>query len=97
LPTEQAKHVRDGRLLPPPAELVIARHDFFARSSNEEPVRNYSSYYIFYLDGHGEEMTDLCEQTLADALAQAEAEFGIKPAEWTIIAEENSEKSPTPK
>jgi hypothetical protein len=73
VPTGSTRHYDGGGLLPPPAEVVIARHD--------------SSYYIFYLDGAGDEMTDLFEQTLADALMQTEAEFGIKPDEWEFIAE----------
>ncbi len=73
VPTGSTRHYDGGRLLPPPAEVVIARYD--------------SSYYIFYLDGAGDEMTDLLEQTFADALMQTEAEFGIKPDEWEFIAE----------
>ncbi len=87
-PTGQARHYRDNQLLPPPSEIVIARHDSVTRSSMTEPLRPYSSYYLFYLDSSGAEMTDMCEQTLADALTQAEAEFGIRPEEWEVISQD---------
>lgn len=87
MPTDQTKQLSDGQALPPPAELVIARHDSVARNTLSAPEQAYSSYYIFYLDEHGEELTDLCEQTLSGALAQAKAEFGIEPDEWTIVDE----------
>lgn len=90
LPTGRVKHFSEGQLLPPPTELVIARHDSYSRSSLSEPVRAHSNYYIFYLDEHGEELNDDCENTLEDAIALVEAGFGIKPEEWSIIGEDIS-------
>lgn len=84
-PTGRVKHFRDSQLLPQPSELVIARHDAMTRSDITESPRPSASYYTFYLDSSGGEMTDMCEQTLADALAQAEAEFGIQPDDWDVI------------
>jgi hypothetical protein len=90
LPTGRTRHYSDNHLLPPPSELVIARHDDVARHSISEPLQSYASYYLFYLDENGAELTDMCEQTLADALAQAGKEFGIRPEEWKIISEDES-------
>jgi hypothetical protein len=90
LPTGRTRHYSDDQLLPPPSELVIARHDAVARHGISESPQLYASYYLFYLDENGAEMTDMCEQTLADALAQAEREFGIRPEEWEILSEDES-------
>lgn len=86
-PTGRTRHYDEEGALPPPIQLVIARHDAVARDTIGGPLRPYSSYYIFYLDDAGREMTDMCEQTLADALGQAEAEFGIKPDEGEMVSE----------
>lgn len=90
LPTGRTGHYSDNQLLPSPSELVIARHDAVARHSITDPPQLYASYYLFYLDENGAEMTDMCEQTLADALAQARTAFGIRPEDWEIISEEES-------
>ena len=85
LPTGQAKQYSNNELLPPPREIVIARHDSISRHSLTEPPQPYASYYLFYLDSSGAEMSDLCEQSLADALALAEATLGIQPEEWEVV------------
>jgi hypothetical protein len=67
--------------------LVIARYAAQARRSLREPVVPYTTYYLFYLDANGDEMIDDAFGSLQEALEQAEHGFGIKPDEWTMVAE----------
>lgn len=39
-------------------------------------------FFLRYLDADGCEMTDTRHQSLADAMHQAEFEFGVKPTDW---------------
>jgi len=39
--------------------------------------------YLFHCDAEGDEMTDILHDSVDDALAQAQAEFGVQPNEWT--------------
>jgi hypothetical protein len=64
-------HRRDGRILPKPASLVIAQ-------TADQP-----GFYLVYLDEAGEEMTNTYHDDLERAFAQAKAEFGVGPAEWS--------------
>jgi hypothetical protein len=56
--------------LPPPSELRIVKYD------------GDSGFYLFYCDDSGKEFTDTYHDSLEEALAQAEWEFGVKPHEW---------------
>ena len=85
IPTGRVRHYDDDRLLPPPVELVIARHDSTVRDTIDGPLRTQAHYYLFYLDGVGDEMTDWVEPTLEAVLAFAESEFGITPGEWVVV------------
>lgn len=42
--------------------------------------------YLFYCDAEGDEMTDTLHDSLDEALAQAQAEFGVQPNEWAYRA-----------
>lgn len=64
------RHFRDGALLPAPVALLITQY------------RVDQGYYLFYCDESGEEQTDTYHDTLAQAMRQAEVEFGVKPEEW---------------
>ncbi len=82
--TDRTRHYAGGQLLPPPAELVIARYDAVRNSVSEDPAPS-SVYYLFYLDAAGAEMTDLMPGSLEEALRQAEWEFQIKPDKWEVV------------
>ena len=87
-PTGRTRHYDDERLLPPPAELVLCRYDSLRQLTTAKPARKHVTYYLFYLDDSGAEMTDLAPVSLDDGLAQAEGEFGIKPEEWELIGDD---------
>jgi len=40
---------------------------------------------MFHLDHEGTELTDTWHESIGDAFAQAEFEFGIKPEEWSRL------------
>jgi len=69
-PTGKTRHYLGTRELPPPRELQIVQYA-------EDP-----GYYLLYYDEAGEELTDTYHDTLAEAMEQAEWEFGIRPGEW---------------
>jgi len=41
-----------------------------------------TSYYLFYCDENGREVTDTLHDTVEEAQSQAEWEFGVTPEEW---------------
>lgn len=59
-----------GAELPTPRELVIAQ------------LLPDEGYYLLYLDGEGNEITDTYHESLEQALAQAKWEFGVEIDEW---------------
>jgi hypothetical protein len=59
-----------GAELPSPRELVVAQ------------LPPDKGYYLLYLDGEGEEITDTYHTSLGDALAQAKWEFNVNAEEW---------------
>jgi hypothetical protein len=71
-PTGKTRHRSGGALLPPPAELRIAQYS------------NDPGYYLLHYDSDGREMTDTYHDSLEDAIAQAEWEFGAHEGEWEI-------------
>ncbi|WP_410810391.1 hypothetical protein [Micromonospora sp. 067-2] len=40
--------------------------------------------YLFYCDDSGEEMTDTVHDSVADAMEQATAEFGVQRHYWNL-------------
>jgi hypothetical protein len=69
-------HDKDGsRPFPQFTSLEIAHHE----GSNE--------YYLFHICSDGQ-VADTWHQSMADALRQAEWEFGVQSHEWMDIAEE---------
>jgi len=42
-------------------------------------------FYLLYCTAAGEELTDTYHDTLESAFAQADWEFGVSAAEWTIV------------
>jgi hypothetical protein len=63
--TGNARHYRDGQLLPPPYSLEIVQEE-----SSE-------CYYLLRLDSKGEWMTDTWHGSIESAMAQAHFEFGM--------------------
>lgn len=74
-PTGRTQHHRDGLPLPSPAALEIVKYP-------DDP-----GYYLLYLDTGGSEMTDTYHDSIGEAMAQAEWEFGVTTAEWVGAAE----------
>ena len=74
-PTGTIVNYYGGRLLPLPAEMVIARHDSHSRPNLREQPTQTTNYYTFYLDETGAEMTDTCHPT-EHALEEADAVSG---------------------
>ncbi|GAB1689264.1 hypothetical protein [Krasilnikovia sp. M28-CT-15] len=63
----------DRAEVPPPVSLRIVQYE------GDEP-----NAYLFYCDESGEELTDTYHDTIADAMDQAEAEFGVQHHEWEL-------------
>ena len=63
-------HRRGDDILPKPSSLTIAQ------------AGSDAGYYLLYLDGQGEEMTDTYHESLDAAFGQAKAEFDVTKAEW---------------
>jgi hypothetical protein len=72
-PTGGTRHYIGSEELPAPASLKIARYEEDA------------GYYLFYCDEAGTELTDTYHDSLDQALAQAEWEFGVEPGEWEPV------------
>jgi hypothetical protein len=75
-PTGKTRHYAGELLLPSPAELHIVKYS------------GDIGYYLLYLDGSGEEMTDTFHETIQSAMDQAEWEFQVKPNEWDVLEED---------
>lgn len=71
-PTGKTRHYLGTSELPPPAELRIVQY-------TEDP-----GYYLLYFDNQGAELTDTYHDSLAEAMQQAEWEFGVRPEEWRM-------------
>jgi hypothetical protein len=71
-PTGKTRHYGASEL-PPPSILKVVKY------------ADDQGYYLFYCDMAGEEFTDTYHESLEAALAQAEWEFGVKPAEWEPV------------
>lgn len=71
-PTGFTRHYR-GNLLPPPAELRIAR------------IGDDPGFYLLYYDSSGSEQTDTYHDSLALALEQARLEFNVEPDDWEVF------------
>ena len=70
--TGNTRHYRDGRELPAPAALEIARY------------AGDAGFYLFYLDAAGDEITDTYHESMEDAVSQAEWEFVVGEVEWLL-------------
>jgi len=68
--TGRTRHYFGTSELPPPRELRIVQYP-------EDP-----GYYLLYFNESGEELTDTYHESMTQAMAQAEWEFGIQPGEW---------------
>jgi hypothetical protein len=68
-PTGNTRHVVGGELMAPPTALEIV-----SGGPGE------AGYFLVYLDATGQAMTDTWHASLEDAQAQAEFEFGVRPA-----------------
>jgi hypothetical protein len=61
--------------VPPPVSLRIVRYP-----------GDGARAYLLYCDDSGEDLTDTLHDSVEEALAQARAEFGVQPHEWTYPA-----------
>jgi len=68
--TGNTRHFLPSGPMPLPVELQIAQYP------------GDSGFYLFYLDEHGEVMTDTYHDTLERALGQGEWEFSVAADEW---------------
>ena len=75
-PTGATRHVVSGKASDGAHALRIVRYGVEA------------GFYLLYLDETGGEITDTWHESLDDAMHQAEFEFGVKPADWAILASE---------
>jgi hypothetical protein len=70
-PTGGAQHAIGGSPMPTPQELRILKAD--------------EGFYLLYCNAEGEPMTDTFHLALDDAFDQAEFEFRVDRADWTIV------------
>ena len=72
-PTGNTQHFYGDDPILPPVELRIVQY-------NSDP-----GYYLFYCDESGSEMTDTYHDSVQEAMAQAEFEFGVEAEEWSDV------------
>lgn len=72
-PTGKTQHFHGDKPLPAPTELRIVQF-------SSDP-----GCYLFYCDESGIEMTDTYHDSVQEAMAQAEFEFGIAADEWSEV------------
>jgi len=72
-PTGRTRHFYGRVELPLPSELRIVQY-------SGDP-----GFYLLYCDELGNELTDTYHDTLEEAMAQADWEFGVKPDEWQVF------------
>jgi len=70
IPTGKTKHFEGGIELPAATMLQITQYP------------GDSGFYLFYLNGQGEVMTDTYHTTIEGAFEQASWEYNVDPAEW---------------
>jgi hypothetical protein len=71
--TGRTRHRQGEHVLPAPSSLAIAQYE------------GDSGFYLFYCDSDGHEITDTYHSTVAKAMAQAQWEFNVTPADWEVI------------
>ncbi len=69
-PTGKTKHWIGGQEASPPAVVRIVEY------------AQDDGYYLIHYDADDNEITDTFHESIADALAQAEWEFLLKPEDW---------------
>lgn len=69
-PTGRTRHAFRNVDVGPSTALRIVQYD-------EDP-----GFYLIHSDANGREIADTYHETIDDAMAQAEWEFGIRPEEW---------------
>lgn len=69
-PTGRTRHTFNGVEVSPATSLRIVQFD-------TDP-----GYYLIHLDNEGREVADTYHDTIDDAIAQAEWEFGLLRREW---------------
>jgi hypothetical protein len=72
--TGKTRHMLGTQPAPTPSELRIVQYP------------DDAGYYLFYCDDTGKEFTDTYHDTVDKAMAQAEWEFRVRPAEWQSIS-----------
>ncbi len=70
-PTGRTVHRLGTEELPAPASLSIVTLD------------GAEGYYLLYLGESGAELTDTFHESIAQAMKQAEHEFGVLPKDWS--------------
>ncbi len=68
--TENTKHTVNGIVVEPPTELRIIQF-------SGDP-----GFYLIHYDEAGKELTDTYHESCAQAMEQADFEFGIANADW---------------
>jgi hypothetical protein len=71
--TGRTRHMVRGTEMPHPAQLRIVQ------------FQGDDGYYLLYCTEAGDELSDTYHNRFDHALAQAEWEFGVTPAEWTFV------------
>ena len=71
--TGKTTHIVGGEEIQQPISLQIATYG------------NAPGFYLFYLNGNNEIITDTWHETVEDAIEQAEWEFEIDRAKWIDI------------
>jgi hypothetical protein len=69
-PTGRTRHFIGNQSAPTPSSLVIAQEE-------GDP-----GFYLLYLDGAGQPITDTYHDSLSKAMEQAQWEFSVGPDEW---------------
>lgn len=60
-----------------------------SRSDDPDNPNPDKGFYLFSLDENGNELADTWHETVDDAFAQAEYQFGLNPADWTAVGGED--------
>ena len=70
VPTGKTHHYDGEKEMPPAAMLKIVEYE------------DAHGFYLLHFDADGKEITDTFNESVEDALAQAEWEYQVKQGEW---------------
>jgi len=72
--TGKTRHYHGEAALPQPSELLIAQY------------AGDPGFYLLYFDASGNELTDTYDDSIDEAMTQADFEFEVKPSHWQDAA-----------